>query len=185
MMLVAMAEQSALKSAQAIAAALFEVQKSTARRLNLLPAFGSMSAFADTLEGDDRQTLREDMEVLTQEWDHYLRTNVRTKTLAGMMSSMALGNSGQASKDGVALLTVHSAKGLEFEVVFVMGMAEGVFPDYRAKTAKAMQEERRNAFVAVTRSKRLLYLTYPKKRMMPWGDLKYSSPSQFIRNDQS
>lgn len=181
-MLVQMAAQSGLMSAQVIAAALFDVQKHSAKRLDLLPAFAALTAFADTMGDDDRQALREDMAVLTQEWDHYLRTEGRAKTLTGLMSSLALGSSGQASKEGVALLTVHSAKGLEFDVVFVMGMAEGVFPDYRAKSPKSMQEERRNAFVAVTRSKRLLYLTYPKKRLMSWGDVRHSTPSQFISN---
>lgn len=80
----------------------------------------------------------------------------------------------------IALLSVHSAKGLEFDVVFVVGMVDGIFPDYRATTKKQKDEERRNAFVAVTRSKRLLYLTYPKKRFMPWGDILANSPSPFI-----
>jgi DNA helicase-2/ATP-dependent DNA helicase PcrA len=80
----------------------------------------------------------------------------------------------------VALLTVHSSKGLEFDVVFVVGMAEGVFPDYRAKTRKEQEEESRNAFVAVTRSKRLLYLTWPRTRQMPWGDWRNQSPSRFL-----
>jgi DNA helicase-2/ATP-dependent DNA helicase PcrA len=94
---------------------------------------------------------------------------------------MALGTSQQLNSDGVALLTVHSSKGLEFEVVFLIGMAEGVFPDYRAQgRSTEMAEERRNAFVAVTRSRRLLYFSYPKRRMMPWGDVRVSKPSPFL-----
>ena len=96
------------------------------------------------------------------------------------MSSKALGATQQAAREGVALLTVHSSKGLEFDVVFVVGMAEGVFPDYRAKTRKEQEEESRNAFVAVTRSKRLLYLTWPRTRQMPWGDWRNQSPSRFL-----
>ena len=57
------------------------------------------------------------------------------------------------SGEGVALLTVHSSKGLEFDVVF-LATAEGTFPDWRATGAKEQAEEVRNAFVAVTRSKR-------------------------------
>jgi DNA helicase-2/ATP-dependent DNA helicase PcrA len=98
------------------------------------------------------------------------------------MSSKALGATQQAAKEGgVALLTVHSSKGLEFDVVFVAGMAEGVFPDYRAR-GKEMAEESRNAFVAVTRSKRLLYLTYPRSRMMPWGERKLQQPSRYLES---
>jgi DNA helicase-2/ATP-dependent DNA helicase PcrA len=69
---------------------------------------------------------------------------------------------------------------MEFDVVFLIGMTEGTFPDYRAK-GNALEEERRNAFVAVTRSKRLLYLTYPKTRVMPWGDVKRQEASRYIR----
>lgn len=78
-------------------------------------------------------------------------------------------------------MTVHASKGLEFEVVFLAGMAEGIFPDYRARTFSALTEETRNAFVAVTRSKRLLYATYPKLRMMPWGDERATEPSRYLK----
>jgi DNA helicase-2/ATP-dependent DNA helicase PcrA len=77
------------------------------------------------------------------------------------------------------LLTVHSAKGMEFDVVFLIGMTEGTFPDYRAK-GPSLEEERRSAFVAVTRSKRLLYITYPKTRVMPWGATKIQHPSRYL-----
>lgn len=98
------------------------------------------------------------------------------------MSNKALGATQQAAREGVALLTVHSSKGLEFDVVFVAGMVEGVFPDYRAVgKAKEMAEEARNAFVAVTRSKRLLYLSYPRVRKMPWGDTKVQQPSRYLK----
>jgi len=99
---------------------------------------------------------------------------------------MALGTSQQIKADGTALLTVHSSKGLEFEVVFIVGMAEGVFPDYRARNSSPeMAEERRNAFVAVTRSRRLLYFSFPKEREMPWGDVWQSKPSPFLLQIQS
>ena len=69
---------------------------------------------------------------------------------------------------------------LEFDVVFMAGMADGVFPDYRATEAKERAEEARNAFVAATRSRRLLYLSYPASRVMPWGDSRRQRPSPFI-----
>lgn len=71
-------------------------------------------------------------------------------------------------------------KGLEKEIVFVMGMCEGVFPDYRATTPVDIEEERNNAFVAITRAKRWIYISYPEKRLMPWGDLKIQTKSRFI-----
>ena len=60
-----------------------------------------------------------------------------------------------------------------------MGMNEGTFPDYRAKKDK-LEEEKNTAYVAVTRAKRWLYITYPNFKMMPWGDLRKQSPSRFI-----
>jgi DNA helicase-2/ATP-dependent DNA helicase PcrA len=79
----------------------------------------------------------------------------------------------------LALLTVHSAKGMEFDVVFLIGMTEGTFPDYRAK-GRSLAEEGRSAFVAVTRSKRLLYITYPKTRVLPWGAIRTQRPSRYV-----
>lgn len=75
------------------------------------------------------------------------------------------------------MATVHTVKGLEYEIVFLMGMNEGVFPDYRANTKTKMEEERNNAYVAITRAKRCIYITYPQCRKMPWGekDQKISS----------
>jgi DNA helicase-2/ATP-dependent DNA helicase PcrA len=76
---------------------------------------------------------------------------------------------------------VHSVKGLEFDVVFLIGMVEGVFPDYRAQTGtRQMKEEQNEAFVAMTRARRLLYVTYPKSRVMPWGDRKAQQVSRFV-----
>ncbi len=125
----------------------------------------------------------QDLEVLSTEWEHYLRKSPGSSaTLSGFLASMALGTTHQCQHEGVALLTVHSAKGLEFDVVFIVGLNEGVFPDYRAKTTEALDEERRNLFVAVTRSRRLLFLSYPTAREMPWGDVKSQRPSRFLRD---
>jgi DNA helicase-2/ATP-dependent DNA helicase PcrA len=71
---------------------------------------------------------------------------------------------------GLTLAPVHTVKGLEFEIVFLMGMVEGTFPDYRAVKSggPALREEKNDAFVAITRAKRLLYLTWPEEKFMPW-----------------
>ena len=123
----------------------------------------------------------EDVTVFELEWDQYLRSEGGGRSVSGFLSSKALGSTQSAVKDGVGLLTVHSAKGLEFDVVVVVGMADGIFPDYRARTAKDLQEEARSAFVAVTRSRRLLYFSYPQFKMMPWGDARAQKPSDFLR----
>lgn len=149
---------------------------------NFAPCIDILRRFADTREQEDCRAIYDDTKVLLHEWDQYLRSSTgATKSIAGFMSSMALGTTRKTMDDGVALLTVHSAKGLEFDVVFMVGMADGIFPDYRAKNSQnALDEERRNAFVAVTRSKRLLYLSYPKTRTMPWGATWNSQPSPYL-----
>ncbi len=129
----------------------------------------------------EKRSVWEDAEVWSSEWDAFLRSSsVNDRGLQSFLSFLALG-SGQEIRKGIALLTVHSSKGLEFDVVFVVGMAEGTFPDYRAKTQKTLAEEARNAFVAVTRSRRVLYLSYPKSKIMPWGDVWQQKPSRFLR----
>ena len=175
-----MSSASSVPRAQAVADALAAVAGRT-QRLDLMPGLDSLRSYADTLPEEGRRAIYEDAAVFSQEWDQYLRSDGSSRTIGGFMSSKALGATQQAAREGVALLTVHSSKGLEFEVVFVAGMAEGVFPDYRAlNKTKEMAEEARNAFVAVTRSKRLLYLTYPRVRMMPWGDTRRQMPSRYL-----
>ena len=78
-------------------------------------------------------------------------------------------------------MTVHSAKGLEFPVVFLTGMEEGLFPGYRSQTDMAeLEEERRLAYVAITRAKEKLYITYAKNRML-FGRTQFSTESQFVK----
>ena len=84
------------------------------------------------------------------------------------------------NKDVVTLMTVHSAKGLEFGYVFVIGMEETIFPHKNSLLDnEEIEEERRLCYVAVTRAKKKLYLTNAKKRMI-FGDISYNPPSRFI-----
>lgn len=174
-----MASSAGTRRARAVADAVAAVAART-QRLDMLPGFDTIKVYADTLDEDGKRAVYEDVAVFGQEWDQYLRTGPSNRSVGGFMSSKALGATQQSAREGVALLTVHSSKGLEFDVVFVVGMAEGVFPDYRAKTRKEQEEESRNAFVAVTRSKRLLYLTWPRTRLMPWGDRRNQLRSRFL-----
>ncbi len=82
--------------------------------------------------------------------------------------------------NNVTLMTLHSAKGLEFPEVFLAGMDEGVFPHQRTfNTPSEMEEERRLMYVGVTRAQEKLYLISAKRRQM-WGEYKYYNPSRFI-----
>jgi DNA helicase-2/ATP-dependent DNA helicase PcrA len=82
--------------------------------------------------------------------------------------------------DKVTLITLHAAKGLEFEVVFICGLEEGVFPHARAlDDQRQMEEERRLAYVGLTRARKRLYLTHAAQRAT-WGRAGFSIPSRFL-----
>ena len=84
------------------------------------------------------------------------------------------------NKDAITLMTVHNAKGLEFEVVFMTGMEHSVFPHYFAlEEENGIEEERRLFYVAITRAKQKLYLTYSKKRRINTG-IMGQLPSSFL-----
>ncbi|MCK9284459.1 MAG: UvrD-helicase domain-containing protein [Rhodocyclaceae bacterium] len=84
------------------------------------------------------------------------------------------------SDDALQLMTVHSAKGLEFNVVFLTGLEEGLFPhENSAIEEKGLEEERRLMYVAVTRARQRLYLSFAQTRMLH-GQTRYNLPSRFI-----
>jgi DNA helicase-2/ATP-dependent DNA helicase PcrA len=84
------------------------------------------------------------------------------------------------SKDAVTLMTLHAAKGLEFPVVFIVGMEEGLFPHSRSlMDTGQLEEERRLAYVGITRAKQNLYLTYASTRLY-FGEKLSNPPSRFI-----
>ena len=110
----------------------------------------------------------------------------RFDDIGEMLSQVALMN-GETSErhvdtppDTVKLTTVHQSKGLEFDVVFVIGVADGMFPGRRAIEANDVEEERRLFYVAVTRAKNELYISYPKvaSRAGPGGMML--NPSRFL-----
>lgn len=83
-------------------------------------------------------------------------------------------------KDGVTLMTLHAAKGLEFDIVFIVGMEEGLFPHMRSFTSpQELEEERRLCYVGITRAKKKLYLTFADNRKT-YGGLSDRIPSRFI-----
>lgn len=92
-------------------------------------------------------------------------------------------NNNQANSENhgvINLMTLHSAKGLEFEQVFLVGMEEGIFPHSRSIESKEeLEEERRLCYVGITRAKTNLHLSFAKKRMY-FGTINHSNPSRFI-----
>lgn len=104
-------------------------------------------------------------------------------TLAGFLEEVALMtdiDAFNAESDTVVLMTIHSAKGLEFTNVFLIGMEDGVFPGQQALyDSSEMEEERRLAYVAITRARKRLVLTNARTRMI-FGSTTYNPPSCFV-----
>jgi DNA helicase II / ATP-dependent DNA helicase PcrA len=89
-------------------------------------------------------------------------------------------NQAQAGQDAVQLMTVHSAKGLEFDAVFVSGLEEGLFPNEKALSdADGIEEERRLMYVAITRARKRLYLSFSQTRLLH-GQTRYNIKSRFF-----
>ncbi len=89
-------------------------------------------------------------------------------------------NQAQAGQDAIQLMTVHAAKGLEFDAVFISGVEEGLFPHEQSLSdADGLQEERRLMYVAITRARRRLYLSFSQTRMLH-GQTRYNVKSRFF-----
>lgn len=103
--------------------------------------------------------------------------------LDGFLEEMALISdldSAEFGNDAVTLMTIHAAKGLEFPVVFIVGLEESIFPHSRALYDQSeMEEERRLCYVAMTRAREELYLTYVTARLL-YGGVQHNPPSRFL-----
>ena len=108
---------------------------------------------------------------------------VEVSPLAAFLSHASLeagDNQAQAGQDAVQLMTVHSAKGLEFTSVFITGLEEGLFPHENSiNEQNGLEEERRLMYVAITRAKERLYLSHTQSRMLH-GQVRYNMPSRFL-----
>ena len=113
----------------------------------------------------------------------YVDQNGEDATLAGFLEEVALISdldSYDQDADSVTMMTIHSAKGLEFPYVFVVGMEDGVFPGDMARYNKEdMEEERRLCYVAITRAKKELYLSSSRSRLI-FGQTRRNPPSTFL-----
>jgi DNA helicase II / ATP-dependent DNA helicase PcrA len=108
---------------------------------------------------------------------------IEVSPLAAFLSHASLeagDNQAQAGQDAVQLMTVHSAKGLEFVSVFITGLEEGLFPhENSVNEQNGLEEERRLMYVAITRAKERLYLSHTQSRMLH-GQVRYNMPSRFL-----
>lgn len=110
----------------------------------------------------------------------------RPAGLANFLEDVALltdqDNEKDEDRDKVTLMTIHSAKGLEFKNVFIVGLEENLFPSSQAeerKSEEALEEERRLFYVALTRAKENAWLSFANQRYR-WGNLEFCSPSRFL-----
>jgi len=134
-------------------------------------------------DDNEKKMILNDIEELMAHWHEYAK-KTDNKSLLQFKNSMALGKTHPlAQKNGITLSTVHTMKGQEYDIVFLMGMDDETFPDYRAARSGGteMVQEKNNAYVAFTRAKRFLYVTWPSTRLMPWGDYKNRVKSRFLK----
>ena len=134
---------------------------------------------------DEALAAYDEFELLKHHWSTYAKS-VSNYSLPAFRNAMSLGQTAVKSSEGagVILSTVHTMKGQQAVVVFLIGMDEGTFPDYRAikkgVNSIDMQQEKNNLYVAVTRAQRHLYISYPQKRKMPWGDWSSREKSSLL-----
>ncbi|NOQ64279.1 MAG: AAA family ATPase [Methyloprofundus sp.] len=150
---------------------------------NLKRNFESLKDNINIEDENEKNMIINDINELLKHWHNYAR-KTDNKSLHQFKNAMALGQTHPlAQHSGITLSTVHTMKGQEFDIVFIMGMDNDTFPDYRAvrNGGIELKQEKNNLYVAFTRAKRFLYVTYPEKRMMPWGDYKTRNISRFLK----
>ena len=132
---------------------------------------------------EEGETRLENLGQLVSSIKTYADQNGDDATLAGFLEEVALISdldSYDNDADSVTMMTIHSAKGLEFPYVFVIGMEDGIFPGDMAKyNEEDMEEERRLCYVAITRAKKELYLSSSRTRMI-FGQTRRNPPSAFL-----
>ena len=136
---------------------------------NIEELLNTMQLFNEQREAEIRNGEREESEVATiEEW------------LQSVMLMTDMDNEDEQEQHKVTLMTVHSAKGLEYEFVYIVGLEENLFPSQRAmETPDGLEEERRLFYVALTRAKCEAMLSYAEMRFK-WGNMEFSQQSRFL-----
>lgn len=133
-----------------------------------------------TIEAENRIENLEEFLTVAMEFEKEEADNSLENFLQGMTLSSDIDNVDDA-EESVTLMTLHSAKGLEFPVVFLVGMEEGIFPGYKSiGEESALEEERRLCYVGITRAKQHLYLTCSRQRTM-FGSTSCNQVSRFVK----
>ena len=137
---------------------------------NIEELLNSMQLFKEQCEAEIRNGEREaEQQPTVEEW------------LQNIMLLTDMDNKEEEGDDKVTLMTVHSAKGLEYKYIYIVGCEENLFPSQRAmETPDGLEEERRLFYVALTRAKQSAMLSYCEMRFK-WGNMEFSSPSRFLQ----
>ena len=149
----------------------------------LLPVLLDRTEYMETLAGDENEERRKNVEELSSSAKYY-ESRADEPDLSGFLEEMALVSDVDdydENANAVVLMTIHAAKGLEFPVVFLTGMEENLFPSSKSLLSESdLEEERRLAYVAMTRAKKELFMTCTSHRML-YGRTGFNEISRFIR----
>ena len=134
----------------------------------------------DTIESASKIENLKEFKSITKEFEEKTG-NISLEDFLMEISLLTDLNDNKEDINGVSLMTLHSAKGLEFDVVFIIGLEEGIFPHVNSfDEVEGLEEERRLFYVAITRSKEHLYLINARRRLI-FGEISSNPPSRFIK----
>ena len=134
----------------------------------------------NSIEAENRIENLNEFLTVAIEFEEEEAENTLSEFLEGITLSSDIDNL-EEQEESVTLMTLHSAKGLEFPVVFLVGMEEGIFPGYKSiSEPKELEEERRLCYVGITRAKEYLFLTCSKQRTI-FGSTSYNQTSRFLK----
>lgn len=140
-----------------------------------------IESYIGTVEDEDEFTLLMDDLI---EWESMVNGYIRSsktgaRSIRAFLRDSSLGKTRKVVERGIILSTPHMTKGLEYDVVFILGVNQGTFPDFRAKEESEMKEERHSFFVSITRARRLCYVTFLMERNSRKGIISLK-PSEYI-----
>uniref|UniRef100_UPI004056FF3C ATP-dependent helicase n=1 Tax=Alistipes sp. TaxID=1872444 RepID=UPI004056FF3C len=168
---------------------LYEFGLEIAQRSGILPLYRQENSPEASSAVDNIEELLNSMQLFKEQREAEIRSGERSEEeqptieewMQGVMLMTDMDNENPEDRNKITLMTVHSAKGLEYKYVYIVGMEENLFPSQRAvETPDGMEEERRLFYVALTRAKVAATLSYAESRFK-WGNMEFSRPSTFLR----
>ncbi len=168
---------------------LYEFGLEIAQRSGILPLYRQENTPEASSAVDNIEELLNSMQLFKEQREAEIRSGERGEEeqptieewMQGVMLMTDMDNENPEDRNKITLMTVHSAKGLEYKYVYIVGMEENLFPSQRAvETPDGMEEERRLFYVALTRAKVAATLSYAESRFK-WGNMEFSRPSTFLR----